>query len=335
MSNRTLSRAANSIERKLDELAENFDLNDYLECVGFSKPCYERAYELDLETLGEIQQHTSEELKEIYDYDLSRLQTLERNISKIYNDPYSYLDELEESEEYDEEEHEEIGSVDEILEGWENVQEYDEDYLEAMADWEYSRGFESKRIIDVNGFKYECDSEIERKLIRRLQKDNYFKELRGQNLVIDYKKRKRTKKYCPDIVLLNKDNHIVLIEAKPLYNMSTNLNLKKYRALSNYCEENGYLYCMCDEDYRNKDILKNMEIDEKTKDLFKYYLDMDSEFNYYHYECLKKDLNYLDENYIKENIAAIVIQCRLSFSKGDLAGHIRSLKIYKRRNSLL
>lgn len=330
MSSRKLTMAANKIERMLEELNKSYSLDIMLEDAGFSKQCYERANEYGLFMLDDICRYDADDLKELYEYNPERLSTLARNVKRVYECP-DYILGLNRRRKSAFSDYE----LDSILNGWDTAEQYDLDYLDSMADWDYSRGYSAKRIIDVDGFEYECDSEIESNLIDKLYQDDYFQALRGQNLEILYKKRKRGvwKKYKPDIVMLNQDDYIVIIEVKPLYNMPTFENIQKYKALADYCEENGYLYCMCDDEYRTMTDLEEFGIDEDIKDFIEFCLDEYGVFDYECYELLKNHFDYFYETYLKENIAATVVQCKLHFSKGDLAGGLYSLRIFKRKNS--
>ncbi len=348
MSSRTLSRKANEIENMLFELENNYFLDAFLQDVGFSKQCYQRAYSYGLYTLDDIYSLDTDELKEIYEYNSNYLLTLAHNIRRVYEDPDKYLDyddddesdddyDDESDDDYDDDDEDLDRTLDDILEGWNTVQEYDLDYLENMADWDCSRGHEPKEVVDVNGYLYEADSRIEIELINKLNKEGYFQELRGQNLKIEYKtKRKgKIKNYEPDLVMLNQDNYIVIVEVKPLYNIPKKLNNIKYKALGRYCKENGYLYCMCDSQLRTYGDLENFEIDENVKEAISNYLYYDGVFDSWSFEQLKKDFNYYAEDYLKEMVAATVVQCNLNFLKGDLAGGIKSLKIYKKKTSTI
>ena len=76
--------------------------------------------------------------------------------------------------------------------------------------------------------------------------------------------------YFPDIVILTTDNRIGIIEVKPTIAMSYHLNIEKYMALRQYCEENGFMYMMVDPDsnYTTFEEFRNDEVPDNIKKLF-------------------------------------------------------------------
>lgn len=106
-----------------------------------------------------------------------------------------------------------------------------------------------------------CDSKSEYLMLSYLEGNDLVIACGGQSLPIRYDSEFRTgRTYYPDIVALTKDNHIAMIEVKPLDAMSYHINLYKYTALQQYCEEHGYTYMMIDPDneYMTFDDLRDM-----------------------------------------------------------------------------
>ena len=92
---------------------------------------------------------------------------------------------------------------------------------------------------------------------------------------------------------------------------------------------------MCDDEFRTIEDLETFEIDESVLESFTEYIYENNAFDYNGFLRLKEEFNYYAKSYLKEMIAAIVVQHYLSFKKGDLAGGIKSLKIYRKSTSTI
>ena len=142
------------------------------------------------------------------------------------------------------------------------------DEFNEIADWRYGASHCSEdgkepaaEYHTEKGNIIECDSNYEERLLRYLEERSLVKALGGQNLCIPYDREFMTDcSYYPDIAALTWDDHIVIIEVKPVTHMSNYMVMAKYDALEDYCIENGYMYVMIDpekkktfEDLRNMD----------------------------------------------------------------------------------
>ena len=93
----------------------------------------------------------------------------------------------------------------------------------------------------------ECDSKNELILWEYLEDNDLIISGGGQQIPIEYKTRRGSEKnYYPDMVILTKHHHIAIIEVKPVNDMDYHINIAKYKALKQYCEERGYEYMMVD-----------------------------------------------------------------------------------------
>ncbi len=147
-----------------------------------------------------------------------------------------------------------------------------------LADWTYCDSFNEDGYIYIlpNGNKIECDSKSEVTLLDYLTKHKIAQAIGGQNLLIEYESAFRSGlSYYPDIVILTKDNHIAVIEVKPVTAMSNHRNMEKYEALKEYCEENQYEYMMIDpdHDYMTYDDLLKLRIPSSITERINSYLD--------------------------------------------------------------
>ena len=161
-----------------------------------------------------------------------------------------------------------------------------------------------------------------------------MKVLRGQHLAIPYTKRQKVKYYYPDIVFLNQHEYICIIEVKPLYDMPSEANLRKYRNLQMYCEENGFKYTMCDDCFHDLDYLRNYEYDIDLKNAIVQTLDRYHQIDHDQiYGIIKDFCAYYLEEEIKIQIATIIYKNNLYF-KGNFSG-AKKIIISRKKNSLI
>lgn len=97
-----------------------------------------------------------------------------------------------------------------------------------------------------DGIAYQCESFLERKILVKLLSCKTFKQIKTQSLKIPF----NNSHYYPDFQCLTHDNHLVIIEVKPLLNMCVSYNIQKFYTLKDYCEKHGYGYLILD-DKRN------------------------------------------------------------------------------------
>lgn len=104
---------------------------------------------------------------------------------------------------------------------------------------------------------HQCESFLEKKILEKFLLHKTFKQIKTQSLKIPF----NNSYYYPDFQCLTHDNHLVIIEIKPLLNMCEDYQIKKFQALKNYCEQYGFGYLIVDD--RNNsffDINKSNEI---------------------------------------------------------------------------
>lgn len=90
---------------------------------------------------------------------------------------------------------------------------------------------------------YQCESYLEKKILENFLSKNTFKEIKTQSLKIPFGKSF----YYPDFQCLTHDNNLVVIEVKPLVKMCEAHNIRKFEALKEYCEKNGFGYLIIDD----------------------------------------------------------------------------------------
>ncbi len=119
-----------------------------------------------------------------------------------------------------------------------------------------------------------CDSSYEEKILNDLDCCCFVKKIKTQSLSIDYHRsgKRIIRHYIPDIQILLEDNSMVIIEIKPKEDMIKIRNVKKYYALKDYCENNGYGYCMIDSDKTSFEDIINMNVDPIKTKLFLNYM---------------------------------------------------------------
>ncbi len=147
------------------------------------------------------------------------------------------------------------------------AKEFTEEEFDSLADWK--KDFyptddpKAKRYTFPNEDTVYYGSNGERKLLKYLDENDLVIRCSGQALRIEYDSAfVKGRSYYPDIIALTKKHHIAIIEVKPSTSMSYHLNLEKYKALAEYCEQNGFEYMMIDpsDGYRTLDELSEMGV---------------------------------------------------------------------------
>ncbi len=90
---------------------------------------------------------------------------------------------------------------------------------------------------------YQCESYLEQRILQKFLVNGTFKSIKTQSLKIPFKGYF----YYPDFQCLTHDNHLVLIEIKPLLRMGECANIEKFGALKEYCKKYGFGYLIIDE----------------------------------------------------------------------------------------
>lgn len=135
--------------------------------------------------------------------------------------------------------------------------------------------------------KSEYESLMEKKIIYRFGQFSFVKSLKTQSLSIDYDYDNKHMKYYPDIQILTKDNKLIIIEVKPIYNMMDKHVIEKYNALKNYCHKNGYGYVMIDEKYNTIESILSLNIDKKLEENFINFVKNKGQIDYNEYKNFK------------------------------------------------
>ena len=95
----------------------------------------------------------------------------------------------------------------------------------------------------LGGKTYQCESFLEQGVLHKFLINNTFKNIKTQSLKIPIKDHF----YHPDFQCLTHDNHLVLVEIKPLLNMCEYVNIEKFKVLKEYCEKYGFGYLIINE----------------------------------------------------------------------------------------
>ncbi len=207
------------------------------------------------------------------------------------------------------------------LKNRQRARKFTEEEFHELADWTYCSSFNEEGYIYTlpNGNRIECDSMSEVTLLDYLVSKKLALAIGGQELCIKYNTAFRTDcDYFPDIVILTKDYHIAIIEVKTVNTMSHHLNVEKYIALRNYCEENGYEYMMVDPDY------DYMTFDELQK--IKIPMAITKRVMSYLRNLLGKKGKCLLE---KDDISILYEDFSADYKKGDFELYLRALIIQK------
>ena len=196
---------------------------------------------------------------------------------------------------------------------------FSESYFDKIANWTYGESFFADPIIiDLpDGNQIECDSQSEVILIKYLISKGLVKKIAGQNLLIKYSTAfSKNCRYYPDIVLLTNDNHVAIIEVKPVTAMSYHKNMEKYAALQDYCKKNGYAYMMIDpaDNFITYDDILCTPIPKEIKDRLYSYLEL----------LLGKSKTCLLE---KEDISMLYEEFSKKYTKGTFEKYIHYMII--------
>lgn len=207
------------------------------------------------------------------------------------------------------------------LKNRQRAKKYSLDDFEKLADWSYCTSFNENGYIFTlpNGNKIECDSKSEIKLLKYLTSKKLALSIGAQKLCIKYNTAyRKNADYFPDIIVLTKDEHIAIIEVKPITAMSYHLNVEKYLALQEYCEARGYEYMMVDtdNDYMTFEDLQKMKIPKKIENSVGLYL--------------RKFLGRRDDCLIeKDDIPILYEQFSNAYKKGEFELYLHALIIQK------
>lgn len=117
-------------------------------------------------------------------------------------------------------------------------------------------------VFTYQGREYEYESNMELLALQRFLRRNTFKDVKTQSLAIELP---NGHKYVPDFECLTHENHLVIVEIKPLLKMCERKNILKFKALKAYCKKYGYGYLIVDSAFRSLEtvVTENKDFNEK------------------------------------------------------------------------
>lgn len=161
-------------------------------------------------------------------------------------------------------------------------------------------------------FTYYSDSIEEYDFVKNIRDENIAKILRGQNYFLEYiSKEYADHQYIPDIIFLDSENHLVIIEYKPMANMTYHITIAKYKWLKYYAEENGFYCGMMDKEFNTFEDLENYDINPNVKAMFYSIYNENKTFGKEEYKRLCKCFSCSTKNVnsiVYKNLEAIVVQ---------------------------
>ena len=119
----------------------------------------------------------------------------------------------------------------------------DEDFSRLKTERLVSSDEEELKNFQFNEQSYQCESYLEQRILQKFLVNGTFKSIKTQSLKIPFKDYF----YHPDFQCLTHDNHLVLVEIKPLLRMGVCTNIEKFEALKEYCNKYGFGYLIIDE----------------------------------------------------------------------------------------
>lgn len=204
--------------------------------------------------------------------------------------------------------------LDHIFMNREHAKTFFADDLINLTDWNNPvQGTNTIKVVETSdGYKLPCNSREEVSVINKLSKKGFYIVLRGQALNIPYFcNGKKPKKYYPDLVMLTHDHKIAIIEVKQTKMMSYFENIVKYEALKKFCEENGFIYTMCDRDFITFEDIKKRKVTDKVKNLFYKHFNKYQVFNKNIYNEMIQKLNNSEKKRIYLDLVSIIIKDQL------------------------
>lgn len=150
---------------------------------------------------------------------------------------------------------------------------------------------------------YQCESFLEKKILEKFLLHKTFKQIKTQSLKIPF----NNSYYYPDFQCLTHDNHLVIIEIKPLLNMCEDYQIKKFQALKNYCEHYGFGYLIVDD--RNNSFFGINESNEIFNSLILKELNNNSKVKYNKYKEY-----YINANATIKNLLTLIKNENLKLS---------------------
>lgn len=182
-----------------------------------------------------------------------------------------------------------------------------------------------------DGYIYEADSKQEIATLKKLISHDAFKRLRGQCINIPYKYNGDMHNYYPDFIVLTQTNKIIIMEVKEIAQMNTKQNIRKYKALSEYCEKHGYLYIMCDKKFKPFERLSKLTVNRGVREAIDDAIEEKGYFNYSDFKELIAGKDYKKVTYIRDSIGIYVKSHKNLKMVGDLTFKSADFRITKIR----
>lgn len=103
-------------------------------------------------------------------------------------------------------------------------------------------------VLEFDNIIYQYESNMEKNVLLKFLQNQTFQQIKTQSLTIQLD---NCHVYYPDFICLTHDNHLVIVEIKPVQKMCEQKNIIKFNALEDYCNEHGYGYLVIDDKLRS------------------------------------------------------------------------------------
>lgn len=108
---------------------------------------------------------------------------------------------------------------------------------------------------------YESDTELS--VIQLLSFSTQIAYYQEQPLSVGYRYDGQQRTYYPDLLAVTTDGRCIVIEVKPQFEMATAINVVKYRALQQFCDNRGWGFVMTDNGNRTRTLLETRPVDPR------------------------------------------------------------------------
>jgi hypothetical protein len=196
-----------------------------------------------------------------------------------------------------------------IFQNVQHAKKFTEKDLESLANWDVIPEALKKNKVSkharIDGRDVSFGSEAEWKTYLGLKSLGLIASFRAQHLSVPYASYiKGSKNYYPDFVFLTPEGYIAIVESKPITLMSSLVVEAKYHFLKKFCETNGYLYAMMDENLKTIEDVREEELPKKITEYADHLLATarifdDGAFNMFY-------LKFKDEGYTQKELKTIL-----------------------------
>lgn len=191
----------------------------------------------------------------------------------------------------------------------------------------------AKQVTLDDGYVCTCDSDQEYKVLNKLIYHDYFKRLRTQAPAIEYKFGGKTHLYYPDFFFITNTNKIVIMEVKEIIEMNRKVNIRKYKALRQYCKENGFLFLMCNKKFVTYEQIKNKTGSVRLNKVIEDALNRKGRFDYGDYTIYIDCKSHKEVMKIRDFIGIYVASHPETRMVGDLNFGAEYFKIIRKKNA--